>query len=174
VVSGRALALVVLAWSLIKMVAKRAFGAPTGLRLFHANYDADRLPSLSPSEREKIVSFSRCIACGRCDIGEAQRIERSKGQYPGLMAFTLAASRSMPDFDAAAAVLGHVPDEVLAEKESVCPVGMPFVDLARFIREKAEEIRGSSAPANDEEPDPRLVSQARGASSERKLPTLAT
>ncbi|UQA56468.1 hypothetical protein [Polyangium aurulentum] len=136
--TGRALALVVLAWSLVKVFFSRLFGRKTGLPLFHENYDADGLPSLDASERDMIASFSRCIACGRCDVGESERIARSGGQYPGLMSIVLASSRSMPDYDAAARSLAHVPDSVLAEKEKICPVDVPFVALARFVRAKAE------------------------------------
>jgi hypothetical protein len=132
---------VVLAWSLLKILVDRLFGVTTGLALFHKNYDADRLPPVTEDERKKIVAFSRCIACGRCDVGEAERIARSNGSYPGLMAVVLASSRSMPDFDAAALALDHVPEEVLAEKEGICPANVPFVDLARFVRAKADVVR---------------------------------
>lgn len=135
--SGRALALVVLAWSLLKVLVGRMFGRKTGLPLFHENYDADGLPALEPAERERVASFSRCIACGRCDVGEADRIAASGGEYPGLMTIVLSSSRSMPDYDAAARSLAHVPMEVLAQKEEICPTRVPFVELARFVRSKA-------------------------------------
>ena len=147
VLSGRALAAVVLARSLLTIFVQRLFSAETGLALFHKNYDADRLPPVDADEREKMVRFSRCIACGRCDVGEADRIGRSAGSYPGLMSIVLASSRSMPDFDAAALALDHVPEEVLAEKEAICPTQVPFVDLARFVRAKAAAAH-ASAPAS--------------------------
>jgi len=53
------------------------------------------------------------------------------------MAIVLASSRSTPDFDAAVLALEHVPEEVLAAKEAVCPTAVPFRDLAHFIRRKA-------------------------------------
>jgi len=137
VVSKRVHALVVLAWSLLKVLVGRLLGRKTGLPLFHENYDADGLPALLVAERERIATFSRCIACSRCDVGEAERIARSKGEYPGLMTIVLSSSRSMPDYDAAARSLAHVPEEVLAQKEKVCPTGVPFVELARFVRSKA-------------------------------------
>lgn len=145
--SGRALAVVVLAWSLFRIFVGRLFGLRTGLALFHKNYDADRLPPLDSSEREKVVAFSRCIACGRCDVGEASRIAASNGSYTGLMAIALASSRSMPDFDAAVLALDCVPEEVLAEKEAICPVRLPFVELARFVRAKAATGGPSAAPS---------------------------
>lgn len=119
------------------MTVARLFGEKTGLALFHENYDADRLPPVDADERVKLAGFSRCIACGLCDVGEAPRIAASKGKYPGLMTIVLASSRSMPDFDAAKLALDCVPDEVLVGKERICPTGVPFVELARFVRAKA-------------------------------------
>jgi len=166
VLSGRALALVVLAWSLLKVLVGRLFGRKTGLPLFHENYDADGLPALDAAERERIASFSRCIACGRCDVGEADRIAASRGEYPGLMTLVLSSSRSMPDYDAAARSFAHVPMEVLAQKEEICPTRVPFVELARFVRAKADakqlptpsvvaaavEEAGAQAPGQREHP----------------------
>jgi succinate dehydrogenase/fumarate reductase-like Fe-S protein len=150
VVSGRALALTVLAWSLVKMTVQRLFGEKTGLALFHENYDADRLPPVDADERAKLAGFSRCIACGLCDVGEAPRIAASKGKYPGLMSIVLASSRSMPDFDAAKIALDLVPDEVLAEKEAICPTGVPFVELAKFVRAKAASSRALAIAGDPE------------------------
>lgn len=144
VASGRALAAIVLATSLIKVLLKRAFGAVTGLRLFHANYGPDRLPAVAPAEREVMPRFSGCFACGRCDVGEAERMRASRGAYPGMMAFVLASSRSMPDYDAAERALAFVDEGVLAEKEQACPAHVPFRALARFVRAKADDVR---APA---------------------------
>jgi succinate dehydrogenase/fumarate reductase-like Fe-S protein len=150
VVSGRALALTVLAWSLVKMTVQRLFGEKTGLALFHENYDADRLPPVDADERAKLAGFSRCIACGLCDVGEAPRIAASKGKYPGLMSIVLASSRSMPDFDAAKIALDVIPDEVLAEKEAICPTGVPFVELATFVRAKAASSRALAIAGDPE------------------------
>jgi succinate dehydrogenase/fumarate reductase-like Fe-S protein len=132
--SGRALAVVVLARSLLRVAIGRLFRERTGLPLFHDNYDGDRLPPVSADDRERFATFSRCIACGRCDVGESERMVASNGAYPGLMAVVMASSRSMPDFDAAARALAFVPDEVLAAKTRVCPTRVPFLDLARFVR----------------------------------------
>ncbi len=135
--SGRVLALVVLAWSLIKVLVARLFGQKTGLPLFHENYDADGLPALDAAERERMPRFERCIACGRCDIGEAERIASSKGRYAGLMPIVLASTRNMPDYEAAVEALAFIPESELVRKEKVCPTGVPFVELAKFVRSKA-------------------------------------
>jgi hypothetical protein len=49
----------------------------------------------------------------------------------------------MPDFGAAAMGFSHVPDEVLAEKERICPTRVPMRQIAKFVREKAGEARVS-------------------------------
>jgi hypothetical protein len=137
VLSGRPLAITLLAWSLAKTTWDRLFGRTTGLVLFRENYEADRLPAIDAAERAQIATFSRCIACGLCNAGEAERMARSRGAYPGLMSVVLASSRSMPDYDAAVLALDHVPEAVLREKQGLCPTAVPFVELARFMRKKA-------------------------------------
>lgn len=141
VASGRALAGLVLAVALVRVLIHRAFGAVTGLTLFRKNYGPDRLPPVDPDERLAMPSFSSCFACGRCDIGEGERIRASNGAYPGMMRFVLASSRSMPDYDAAERALDFVPGEVLLEKEKICPAQIPFSALARFVRAKAADMR---------------------------------
>jgi len=150
VLSGRALAAALLARSLLKVTVEKLFGRASGLALFRENYDADRLPPVDAAERAEIARFSRCIACGRCDIGESTRIARSRGAYPGLMAVVLGSTRSMPDYDAAAIALSHVPDDVLAAKEDDCPTAVPFVALARFVRAKAALMRRAELPVTTE------------------------
>lgn len=145
-ISGRALALVVLAWSLVKVLVGRLFGRKTGLPLFHENYDADGLPALDSAERERMPQFERCIACGRCDVGEGERIASSGGRYAGLMPIVLASSRNMPDYEAAVEALNFIPENELKRKEKVCPTGVPFVELAKFVRSKA--ITSKTRPAN--------------------------
>ncbi len=137
VLSGRPLAATLLAWSLVRTTWARLFGRKTGIALFRENYDEDRLPPVNEEDRRHIASFSRCFACGLCDVGEGERMALSKGAYPGLMGVVLASSRSMPDYDAACLALDHVPEEVLRAKEQQCPARVPFVQLARFVRRKA-------------------------------------
>ncbi len=141
--SGRLKAFLLLALALLRTLVRRAFGAGRGgIAAFRENYDADALPPLTGDERQQLGSFGRCIACGLCDRGEAARIAASGGAYRGVMSLVLAGSRSMPDFRAAAVAFGHVPDDVLADKERLCPTGVPFRRIARFVREKADEVGG--------------------------------
>jgi hypothetical protein len=73
------------------------------------------------------------------------------------MAVVLASTRSMPDFDAASLALEHVPEEVLAAKEDVCPTGVPFVSLARFVRAKAALMRAEPAALDADVAPPALT-----------------
>jgi hypothetical protein len=151
--SHRIKAVVLLALAVVRTFFRRLFGgAKGGIRAFREHYAPDGLAPVTPSQREAMNGFGGCIACGLCDRGERARIERSDGAYRGVMELILAASRSMPDFGAAAMGFAHVPDEVLAEKERICPTRVPMREIAKFVREKAGEARvslalGSSPPS---------------------------
>ncbi len=123
-------------------LVKRVFGRPSGIAAFRQAYDADGLPPVTPDERRELATFSRCVACGICDRGESERIAASGGAYRGVMPLMLSASRSMPDFRAAAYSLSFVTDEVLAEKEQSCPTQVPMRRIAAFLRAKANEVGG--------------------------------
>jgi hypothetical protein len=128
----RPYALLVLAWALVRTLLGRLFGAPNGLRLFRANYDADRLPPFTKEEREELPTMSGCIACGLCDLEGA-----TTARGDGGMALALAGSRSTPDADAAAHAIATLDDAVLAEREAVCPTRVPLVAVARLTRIRA-------------------------------------
>ena len=141
--TGRIKALLLLAVALVLTVLRRLFGrGGTGIEAFRENYDADGLPPVTPAERETMARFSRCIACGLCDRGESERILASGGAYRGVMALMVAASRSMPDYRAAAYSFSFVTEEVLAEKEALCPTAVPMRQIARFVRAKADAVGG--------------------------------
>jgi len=121
---------------------RRAFRRRSGINAFREAYDADGLPPVTRQERSELASFSRCIACGICDRGEGARIAASGGAYRGVMPLMLAASRSMPEFRAAAYSLSFASDDVLAEKEKLCPAEVPMRRIAAFLRAKADEVGG--------------------------------
>jgi hypothetical protein len=155
-----------LALALLRTVVRRLFGrGREGIAAFRANYDADRLPPVTPEERADLGTFGRCIACGLCDRGEAERILSSGGAYRGVMSLMLAASRNIPDFREAALSFQHVPDAVLAEKERICPTRVPMRKIARFVRAKAVELGHSLPPARSE---PKALAEPPSASSRRE------
>ncbi len=127
-------ALLILAWALAKTLIAPLFGARRGLAEFQASYaQKEGLGALDEDDRSKLPTFSRCIACGRCNVGEASRIVASKGAYQGVMDLVLASSRSMPDFDAAALSFEGVSDERLEELERVCPTEVPMRAIKKFV-----------------------------------------
>ncbi len=143
----RVKAILLLAWALFRTVLRLTFGKKVdGIARFRENYAADRLPPVTPPEREELALFGRCIACGLCDRGEGERIVASGGRYRGVMPLMLAASRSMPDFHAARMSFACVPEEVLADKEQLCPTRVPMRKIARFVHDKAEELTRSLPP----------------------------
>jgi hypothetical protein len=142
-VSGRVKALFLLGLALVKTLLVRFFSRGyDGIARFRENYDADGLPPVTREERAGMNEFQRCVACGLCDRGEAARIARSGGAYRGVMALVVAGSRSMPEFRAAAYGFSFVPDDVLADKERICPVRIPFRRVAAFVRDKAAAVGG--------------------------------
>lgn len=133
-------ALWLLGTALVWVLCSKWFRRGRGLSRFRKNYEADRLVESDASERERSLAFSRCIACGWCDLGEQDRIRASRGEYPGLMSLVLHSVRSTPDLDAAARAWSHVPMEALVEKERTCPTQVPFRDIKRFVETKARVL----------------------------------
>jgi hypothetical protein len=141
-VSARLTALCLLALALVRTLLRRVGGGKHGLAAFRAQYAADALPPVSAEERAQMPAFGRCLACGLCDRGEAERIRASGGSYSGVMVLVLAGSRSMPDFGAAAVGFRCLSSDVLAEKERICPAAVPIRQISDFVVGKA----GTGAP----------------------------
>ena len=137
---GRVHALFLLAWALVRSLVAPLLGTRRGLDDFRRSYAADRLPPVTPDERLLLPKLSGCIACGLCDAGEGEAIDRSGGAYAGTMDLMLASSRSMPDSDAAVRSFAAVSDARLAELEARCPARVPMRRLAGFVRAKAAEV----------------------------------
>jgi hypothetical protein len=136
-----------LAFAVLRTLLRRAVGGGRdGLRAFHRNYAADGLAPVTLEQRTAMLGFGGCIACGLCDRGESASIARSRGAYAGVMEAILAASRSMPDYGAAAIAFSHVSDEALEAKERACPTAVPMRQIAAFVRQKASEARVSLLP----------------------------
>jgi hypothetical protein len=165
-VPPRVKAWLLLTIALLKSLLRRVFGRAGGIAAFREAYDADGLPPVTAAERAELPTFSRCIACGICDRGESERIAASGGAYRGVMPLMLAASRSMPDFRAAAYSLSFVTDEVLAEKERACPAQVPMRRIAAFLRAKSNEVGGAwPLPSRTESLPPRPPSSVPSARS---------
>ena len=133
-------AVLILAWALVKTLLWPLFGTRRGLSAFQQSYEKkEGLLAIDAGERKTLRTFSRCVACGRCNVGEASRVIASKGAYAGVMDLVLASSRSMPDFAAAARSFDAVDDARLAELERVCPTGVPMRAIKAFVLSKRPE-----------------------------------
>jgi hypothetical protein len=138
-----------LGWLFVWRLVRRLFSRGAGLARFRAGYvDEDRLLPLSAEERGALAAFSGCVACGACDAafdGYA-RVSRVTLRAPSDL--PLAATRSLPDLDAARAVAAELEKGDLARLERVCPAHVPFRALVRFTKDHAERLAwGEPAPA---------------------------
>lgn len=141
---GRLEALILLALALLRTLWRRLRGErQPGLERFRENYAEDGLAALTAADRATMGNFGRCVACGRCDRDDGPRIAASDGQFHGTMSLVLAASRSMPDYGAAARSFAYVSDADLELKEDLCPTGVPLRRLAAFVRANAPAARVS-------------------------------
>ena len=92
-----------------------------GLALFRANYADDHLPRITAEGRHEMAGHTRCIACGRCNLGDGERMAASGGAYPGTMALMLSSSRDHAHFAAAKEAFAWISDQEVAQKEGTCP-----------------------------------------------------
>lgn len=148
---ARLKALFLLAFALIRTLWRRMLHPDIdGLARFNQNYAEDGLTSVAASQREEMRDFGRCIACGRCDAGDAARVGDARGDFRSTMGLILAASRSMPDYRAAARGFAVWSDDDLARKEALCPTGVPLRRIAAFVRAGAASARISVPAARGE------------------------
>jgi hypothetical protein len=164
--SGRIKAFALLALALLRTLWRLTWHRHIdGLARFRENYAEDGLTPLSELDRAQMRQFGRCIACGRCDRGDAERILASNGEFRGTMGLVLAASRSMPDYRAAAHGFAYLTEAALEAKEGLCPTRVPLRQLARFVRANAPAARVSLPAAQGAKRIPSSIppSHRRGA-----------
>lgn len=134
-----------LGWLFAKRLIGRAFLPRRGLARFLESYGPEGLFPLEPEEKDVVASLSRCTACGACDarFDAYDRIARTTLRSPSEL--VLAASRSLPDWDALAAPIAELEKGDLAALEAVCPARVPFARVARVAKERALR-QGTRAP----------------------------
>lgn len=166
--SGRIKALTLLALALIRTLWRLAWNRRIdGLARFRDNYSEDGLTSIGERDRVQMRHFGRCIACGRCDRGDAPRVLAARGTFRGTMGLVLAASRSMPDYRAAARGFAHLSDAELEIKERLCPTRVPLRELARFVQTNAAGARVSAPAAQGAKRIPSSIPPSNRPSSNR-------
>ena len=132
---------VLLAWSLARVLASRAVGRGRGLREFRRAYAADNLLSLSPDERAFMDDARGCIACGLCSLGALPAEIRANSH--GNMNLFLAASRSMPEYGVVLDDFAAADEGTLEALEANCPAQVPMRALVRFVRRKGQALAGN-------------------------------
>jgi hypothetical protein len=139
-VLGRLTAWWLLSWAFAFTLLRRLVDRGRGPEQFRRAYAGDRLLLVSVEERRLLQACSSCIACGRCNRGESDRIAASGGEYSGLMPLVLSSARNTADAQAAARGWRHLSDLLLADKELVCPTHVPLRALKRFVEAKGREL----------------------------------
>lgn len=139
--------LIRLGWYFVRRTLARLFLSQRGLLRFRAQYEPEGLFALEPDEKKAVAALSRCIACGACDahFTAYDQIARTTLRAPSDL--VLAQARSLPDWDALVAPLAQLERGDLTRLEKVCPARVPFVEIARIARKRAEALRETRAAA---------------------------
>lgn len=101
-----------------------------GLERFYASYGADRLGRFTAEDLSRFPSFSACVACGLCQAALPDAPVAPQ-------ALPLALSRT-PTFAWAAREALSLPTP-WEKAEAVCPVAIPFGEIARFVLRQADQ-----------------------------------
>lgn len=126
-----------LGWYFAKRLLVRTFLPRRGLARFLGAYGPEGLFPLEIEEKTAVSSLSRCVGCGACDarFDAYGRVARTTLRAPSEL--VLAASRSLPEWDALAAPLAELERGDLAALEAVCPARIPFQDVVRVAKKRA-------------------------------------
>lgn len=125
---------------------RKLFGAGgDGKERFLQNYAPEGLVPLTPAERDRLQSFSRCIHCGLCDLVCPSAGWKAGARLQGPSLVALAYARATPDLPrarAAVEALDRCPGCSGAERacERVCPRGVPIRELLAFAKRKLAEV----------------------------------
>ncbi len=138
-----------LALALMKTLLLRSKTRGNALTRFAEQYGSEGLIGVDLREKSALERAGRCIACGRCDAGQAQRIASSGGRYRGLMHFALSGVRSMPDYSAVAEQIEGIDDDAFRAAERLCPTQVPLLELATLVRHHAARSHSCSLASVD-------------------------
>ncbi len=137
-----------LGWHFVKRILCRAFGLRQGLSRFQKNYFSAGLLPLTKQDRDILSAGGRCIQCGSCDLHFQGYRLVSRSQFRGPSDLASSFSRSLPDFDLLTGLLRNLEKGDLEALEKICPVRVPFRDLAALaVREgtRLNEAKNRSA-----------------------------
>lgn len=130
-----------LGWYFGRQLLLRLLRPADGLARFERAYcREDRLLPVSKEDRQALHALSGCIACGMCDARFGAWGSVSRGKLRAVSDLPLSYTRSLPDFDALGPTLVELRRGDLERLEQVCPVRVPFRQLAELAERRADAI----------------------------------
>jgi hypothetical protein len=130
----RAWVMLAVAWLLMTSSRLLRIGTRYGLGAFERNYAADGILPTTREDRALLLQAGRCIACGRCERGDAALRVQGNPDYPGLMTLVLATTRNQPDFAEAAPSWSLLSEETLSQRQRRCPTAVPIARLGPLVQ----------------------------------------
>ena len=137
---SRLYALVLLGWHFILHYLKKLtlLYDPGGIEQFRENFASEGLASLDERERRLLSDWQRCIGCGLCEASCPELSAVPKGREVGPRYIALGASRDLSEAELAIPTAEAVESCDADELQRICPVDIPIVDLAAFLRRMAD------------------------------------
>lgn len=131
-----------LGWSFFKTVTRSVFARRPELPRFLAQYRPDGMLTREAGDHDVVISASRCIGCGACDVRAIELGAPDALGPRGPMAFALGVSRQA---GVDSPVTPQATEAYLAELTQVCPVGVAFVPLVELVRRRHAELATAHA-----------------------------
>lgn len=119
---------------------KRLLRGEGGIERFYENYGPEGLIPTTAQDRAMLTAAGRCIACGLCDAfdGNLSRMDRSV--YDGASLLPRQWARTSVDLTHARRALSRLRPAELEEAQYVCPTGVPLVELAHWLSQRARRV----------------------------------
>ncbi|AKU89906.1 hypothetical protein [Vulgatibacter incomptus] len=112
-----------------------------GKAAFLENYGPEGLVPTPPSDKAMLVAAGRCISCGLCDRLDGQLGAIARQSYDGVSLLPRQYARSSVELVHARAAIEALEPERYRQAESVCPTGVPLVQLAVWLKDRLSRVR---------------------------------
>jgi len=108
---------------------------PGGIKRFRQNFDSDGLIPMTERDRELHASWTRCTACGLCDLVCPDLLAPiPRGRFTGPRMVASGILRDLPNFSVTCGDAHKLMAcDTCRECEAICPVELPLRELAEFI-----------------------------------------
>lgn len=138
--------------ALVVRPIKAAAGRDGGIERFHDNYRPEGLIPTRPRDRAALAAAGRCISCGLCDAFDPNLAKLARWSYDGASLLPRQYARSSVDLPHAREVVARIRPADLRRAEAVCPTGVPLVELAHWLAERADRLSLFGSPRSVERP----------------------